>query len=265
MYPKLLDLGPIPIHTYGVLLAAALLSAISLAAYLGEKDGIPKKLVWDLGFVIILSALVGAKLLLVITSLDYYWENPGHLFSIDFLRAGGVYYGGLLGAIAGSAIYLNNNPGVPFIRMADVAAPAIPLGQSIGRLGCFSAGCDYGRPTDLPWGVTFTSEYAQQVVGVPLNIRLHPYQLYESFTTLFLCLLLLWLFRRRRFTGQIFSSYLVLYGILRFFLEFFRGDADRGFLFDGLLSTSQFVSILLVPVALIAYMLLKKRSANVRA
>jgi len=258
MYPKLIDLGPLPIHTYGLLLATGILVALSLMAHLAESDGLSRKRAWDLGFVIILSSILGAKILLVVTSWDYYMASPSRLFSLEFLQAGGVYYGGLIGATLGAAIYVRMVPDFTFWRVADAAAPAIPLGQAIGRIGCFAAGCDYGCPTDLPWAVTFTNEYAHQVVGVPLNIRLHPYQLYESLSAFSLCLVLLWLFRRRNFYGQTFCQYLIGYGILRFSLEFFRGDVDRGFLFNGLLSTSQFISLLIVPAAIVCYIFLSR-------
>lgn len=264
MLPKLFDIGPIPIHTYGLLLATALLVAITVTARLAERDGIPSKTVWDLGFVVILSSIIGAKLLLVLTSLDYYAGDPSRLFSMEFLRAGGVFYGGFLGSVLGAYLFLRKNRKVPFWRMADAAAPAIPLGQAIGRLGCFSAGCDYGSATSLPWGVTFTSEYAHQLVGTPLGISLHPYQLYESGATFLLFLFLYRAFRRRRFEGQIFCMYLIGYGVLRFFLEFFRGDPDRGFVFGGLLSTSQFISLLIVPVSLLIWYRLANRRARQR-
>ena len=142
--------------------------------------------------------------------------------------------------------------------MADAAAPAIALGQSIGRLGCFAAGCDYGKSTDLPWAVTFTSEYAHRFVGVPIGIPLHPSQIYESMVTFGLFLFLLWTYQRRRFTGQIFCIYLFLYGVTRFGLEFFRGDADRGFVLNGLFSTSQFISLLIVPASIVIYLYLRR-------
>jgi phosphatidylglycerol:prolipoprotein diacylglycerol transferase len=260
MLPKLFDIGPLPIHTYGLLLATALLVAIAVTAHLAESDGIPRKYAWDLGFVIIISSIIGAKLLLVLTSLDYYLANPGRLFSLEFLQAAGVYYGGLLGATTGAILFLRKHKDLSFWRMADIAAPAIPLGQSIGRVGCFAAGCDYGTQTTLPWAVTFTSEYAHREIGVPINVPLHPYQLYESGASLLLFLFLFWFFRKRTFSGQVFCIYLICYGVLRFNLEFFRGDIGRGFLFDGLLSTSQFISVLLVPSALIAYAVLKKKA-----
>lgn len=261
MYPKLFELGPLPIHTYGLLLAAALLLSITVASRLAESDGVSRKLAWDLGFVIVLSAIIGAKLLLILTNFGYYWRDPAQLFSLEFLRAGGVYYGGLLGAIAGAAYFTRRHSPVSFWRLADIAAPAIPLGQAIGRLGCFSAGCDYGKPTDVPWAVTFTSEYSHQMVGTPLNVALHPYQLYESGATLILFLLLLYLFTRRAFVGQVFSAYLMSYSTVRFLLEFYRGDLDRGFVLGGLLSTSQFISLLLFPAGLLLYFWLRRRSS----
>jgi phosphatidylglycerol:prolipoprotein diacylglycerol transferase len=264
MYPKLIEVGPVTIHTYGVLLATAILVSISVMAYLAESDGISRRRSWDLGFVIIISSLIGAKLLLVITSHDYYLANPSRLFSLEFLQAGGVYYGGLIGALIGSLIFARMHPSVSYLRLADATGPAIPLGQSIGRLGCFAAGCDYGTSCDLPWAVTFTSEYAHQLVGVPINVPIHPYQLYESATTFLLFLALLWVYQHRSFLGQVVCSYFIIYGILRFFLEFFRGDADRGYLFGGLLSTSQFISIVVVPIAIFAYLYLRSRPVKDR-
>ncbi|HXK59454.1 MAG TPA: prolipoprotein diacylglyceryl transferase [Acidobacteriota bacterium] len=252
MLSKLVELGPVTIHTYGVLLVTAYLTAIALTARLAEKDKVPRAYAWDLGFVVIISALIGAKLLMVASEIGTYLRDPSLFLSLDFWRAGGVFYGGFIGAVAGSAIYAWRNPQLPFWIMADAAAPAIALGQSIGRLGCFAAGCDYGRPADVPWAVTFTSEYARARTGVPLNIPLHPAQLYESFSTLLIFLFLLVLHRHKKFQGQVFAAYLIAYGIARFFLEFFRGDADRGFVFAWV-STSQFISLLIVPAGLALY------------
>ncbi len=260
MFPKLLELGPVTLHWYGLLLALALLAAVSVAARLAEKDGIPRSRAWDLGFVIVISAIIGAKLLMIVTDLQGYLDQPSRLLSLEFWQAGGVYYGGLMGAILGSALYIRRYPELEFWKMADAAAPAIALGQSIGRVGCFAAGCDYGLPTGFPWAVTFTSEYARRYVGVPLNVPLHPSQLYESGATFLLFLLVLKVHARRRFSGQTFFLYLFLYGALRFGLEFFRGDIDRGFVFEGTLSTSQFISLVLVPVAVYLYLTGRSRS-----
>ncbi|HSR50637.1 MAG TPA: prolipoprotein diacylglyceryl transferase [Acidobacteriota bacterium] len=253
MYPKLIDLGPVPIHTYGLLLALALLISIELMARLGHKQGIDRNKIWDLGFIIILSALAGAKLLLVIVEFDTYAADPGRIFTLEFLQAGGVFYGGFLGALAGAGYYIRKHPEFTFWNIADLAAPCIALGQAIGRLGCFAAGCDYGKPADVPWAVTFTSEYAARNVGVPLNVPLHPSQLYESAAAFALFLFLIRAFHRRRFQGQVFLLYLALYAATRFVLEFWRGDPGRGLYFDGLVSTSQIISLILFPAAIYFY------------
>lgn len=257
MLPKLFEIGPFTLHTYGILLVTAYLLAIALTARLAEKDGIARTYAWDLGFVVILSALVGAKLLMILADFGAYLNEPSLLLSAAFWRAGGVFYGGFLGAVAGSALYAWRRPGLPFWAVADAAAPSIALGQAVGRLGCLSAGCDYGLPSNLPWAITFTSEYAHEKVGVPLNVALHPTQLYESLTTLLLFLFLLHLHRKRSFRGEVFAVYLITYGMARFLLEFFRGDEDRGFVFSWL-STSQFISLLIVPCGLFAYWYLRR-------
>ncbi len=263
MLPKLLEIGPIVLHSYGLLLVTAVLSAIALAAFLAEKQQLPRTYAWDLGFVIVLSSVIGAKLLMVLGDWRSYIEQPSMLVSLEFLRAGGVYYGGLLAATAASAVYIWRRPQMPFWKISDAAAPAIALGQSIGRIGCFAAGCDYGKPSDLPWAVTFTNPYANQLSGVPLNTPLHPAQLYESATTLVIFAALLFWFYRKSFDGQVFCLYLIFYSVARFFLEFFRGDVDRGFVF-GWLSTSQFISVILFPVAIGLYFYLRGRNPKQR-
>jgi phosphatidylglycerol:prolipoprotein diacylglycerol transferase len=261
MFPKLLELGPVTLHTYGVLLVSAYLAALALTAKLAERDGIPKVRTWDVGFVILVSALIGAKLLMVVSDLGAYWRDPGQLVSLEFWRAAGVYYGGFLGAVAGTAWYLRRVLRVPFLRFADAAAPAVALGQGIGRLGCFAAGCDYGNPFNGPWAVVFTSDYAAMRVGVPLHQPLHPAQLYESFAAFALFGVLWALHRRRSFEGQAFAVYLAAYGALRFFLEFYRGDLDRGFV-AGWLSTSQLISLLIAPAGLLLYLVARARRAE---
>jgi phosphatidylglycerol:prolipoprotein diacylglycerol transferase len=197
--------------------------------------------------------------LLFVSDYSYYSQNPREIFSLSTLRSTGVYYGGLLLALAASAWYLRRSK-LPGWTVADLAAPGIALGQAIGRLGCLSAGCCYGRPAGVPWAVTFTDRYAYDNVGVPLNTPLHPTQLYESIGTFLLFLYLLWRLSRKHFTGQIILEYLVLYSGLRFVIEFFRDD-ERGFVFRGLLSTSQFIGILTILgcVALFYYLRHKPR------
>jgi phosphatidylglycerol:prolipoprotein diacylglycerol transferase len=242
MYPKILDLGPVTIHTYGLLLALAFIAGIWITSRNAKKVGVSPDSIWNMGLVVIFSALVGAKILLLLSDYQYYSRNFREIFSLSTLRSTGVYYGGLLLALGSAAWYLMKKR-LPAWTIADLAAPGIALGQAIGRLGCLTAGCCYGKPTSLPWGITFRSQYAYENVGVPLNIPLHPTQIYESVGSFFLFLFLTRRLSRKHITGQIMLEYLSLYAVLRFVIEFYRND-DRGFVLHGLLSTSQFIAIL---------------------
>ncbi len=258
MYPKILDLGPLTIHTYGLLLALAFIAGIWLASRNAAKAKLNPDSIWNLGLIIIFSALVGAKLLLFVSDYAYYSQNPREIFSLATLRSSGVYYGGLLLALVASAWYLHRSK-LPSWRVADITAPGIALGQAIGRLGCLSAGCCYGKPTTMPWGITFTNPYSAENVGVPLNIPLHPTQIYESVGAFLLFVYLMWRLGRKHFTGQIILEYLALYAALRFVIEFFRGDDDRGFMLHGLLSTSQFIGIMTMLGSAVAFFYLRRR------
>lgn len=247
MFPRLLELGPISIYTYGVLLAAAYLVGLWFATVRARARGLDANRVTDLGIYIIISALVGAKLLLVVVEFDHFREDPSQIWTI--VRSGGVFYGGLLLAV-GVAFWYIRRYRLPVWTTCDAFAPGIALGQAVGRLGCLMAGCCYGRPTELPWGITFTHPLAAANVGTPLDVSLHPTQLYESVAALVILGLLLLLERHgRSFPGRTFWSYLLLYPTARFAIEFFRGD-PRGSVFE-VLSTSQFVSLLLIPTSLV--------------
>ncbi|HEV7842232.1 MAG TPA: prolipoprotein diacylglyceryl transferase [Pyrinomonadaceae bacterium] len=265
MYPEIFRIGNFPINTYGVLLALAFLVALLIAARLASRDGLPRERIYDLGLWMLLAALVGSKVLMLWTE-PAYRENPWQLFSLDFLRSGGVFYGGLLGAIL-TGYLLVRRYGLPWWKTADAFAPGIALGQSIGRLGCFSAGCCWGKPTNLPWGVRFT-ELGHEITGVPIDQHLHPTQLYESAATLLIFLFLIWLHRRKRFSGQVILFYSVLYGVTRFLIEFVRDD-PRGDI-AGLttltgLSTSQLISLVVGIAGLVILILRWRRSGGEKA
>ncbi|MXY23526.1 MAG: prolipoprotein diacylglyceryl transferase [Acidobacteria bacterium] len=247
MYPRLFELFGVSIYTYGLMLVAAYLIGLRVAVARGRARGLNDARVMDLGILVIIGALVGAKLLLFVVEFDHILEDPAYLWTL--LRSAGVFYGGLLLAVV-AAFWFMRRHRMPVWTTCDAFAPGIALGQAVGRVGCLLAGCCYGRPTDLPWGVTFIDPIAAANVGTPLDVALHPTQLYESVATLLIMGMLLLLERRRRmFPGQIFWSYLLLYPIARFAIEFFRGD-PRGTVFD-LLSTSQFVSALLIPISIV--------------
>lgn len=257
MFPKLLDLGPITIYSYGVLLVAAYLLGLQLALRRARAAGLDPQKVMDLGIAIIISALVGAKLLLVVVDFRHFLEHPGELFSL--VRSAGVFYGGLILAVIVGIWYVRRHR-LPVWTTADLFAPGIALGHVVGRLGCFLAGCCYGRPTDVAWAVTFTSPVAAEIVGTPLGVPLHPTQLYEAGAELvILAGLLLTEKRGRPFPGRTFWSYLAAYAVTRFVIEFYRGD-PRGVVLAQW-STSQFISLLLLPLSLLMLVVLSRQSA----
>jgi phosphatidylglycerol:prolipoprotein diacylglycerol transferase len=237
VFPVLVDLGPVEVPTYGLLMAAAFLLALRLGQTLAQRDGIDGEKIVTLWVWLLLGGLAGAKLTLYIVQWRHYLEDPADL--LRSWRSAGVYYGGFLAAAIAGAAYARR-AGLPLGRAADAAVPAVALGQSIGRLGCLAAGCCWGRPADVPWAITFTDPDAHRITGVPLGIALHPTQVYLSLGALALCGVLLWLWRLRRRrgwpAGLVFWAYLGLYSAGRFFLERFRGD-PRGMI--GPLSTSQ--------------------------
>jgi phosphatidylglycerol:prolipoprotein diacylglycerol transferase len=259
MYPELFRIGNFPINTYGVLLAIGLLLALFVAARLGARDGLLRERIYDLGLWTIIGGLVGSKILMLFT------EEGVNFFSLDFLRSGGVFYGGFLGGFFTLAFLIRYYK-LSFWKVADAFAPGLALGQFFGRQGCFSAGCCWGKPTELPWGVHFT-ELGHENTGVPIYdaaggaLHLHPTQLYESFTMLAVFGILYYLHKHKRFDGQILIAYGIIYSIVRFTIEFFRDD-PRGDLF-GLttltgLSTSQIIS-LIVAAGAVSFMIWRLR------
>ena len=261
MYPELFRIGNFPINTYGVFLALAFLCAILIAVRLARRDGLPSEKIYDLSLWMLLAGLVGSKILMLFTEPEYR-ENPSLFLSLDFLRSGGVFYGGLLGAVL-AGYFLMRRYKLPWWKTADACAPGIAVANFFGRQGCFAAGCCWGKPTSLPWGVKFT-EQGHQITGVPTDVYLHPTQLYESFAMLLVFFLLLWLHKRKRFDGQVILAYALLYSAIRFAIEFVRDD-PRGDVF-GLtsltgLSTSQLISLVVGIWALIL-LIRRRRRAN---
>ncbi|MEW5983989.1 MAG: prolipoprotein diacylglyceryl transferase [Acidobacteriota bacterium] len=257
MYPRLLELGPITVYSYGVLLASAYLLGLYMAVRRARRSGIDGDRVLDLGIYVIVSALAGAKLLLLIVDFDYFRQNPGELWTL--VRSGGVFYGGLVVAFLVAFWYVRRHK-LPVWPTADAIAPGIALGHVVGRMGCVLAGCCYGRPATLPWAITFSDSFAATNVGTPLHVALHPTQLYDAGAELLILAFLLATERRgRAFPGRTFWLYILLYGVSRFVVEFYRGD-PRGMLWG--LPTSQIISLVVVPVALVMLVVLSRRAAT---
>jgi phosphatidylglycerol:prolipoprotein diacylglycerol transferase len=241
----LITIGWFRLPTYGTMLVLAILAGIYTAIRLGRRVGVSSALILDYSSWVILVALVGAKVLMIVTLGSYYWAHPAAIFSYATLKLGGAFYGGFLAALFYTVWYVRVQK-LSFWKLTDVLVPSVALGTAVTRLGCFSAGCDYGKPTSAPWGVVFTNALAHESTGVPLGVRLHPTQLYECAMTLAIFAALLWWFPRKRHDGDVFLGYLGLYAVGRFLLEYVRGDEDRGFVFHHLLSTSQFIALLVL-------------------
>jgi phosphatidylglycerol:prolipoprotein diacylglycerol transferase len=189
------------------------------------------------------------------------WNEPGggwkRVFSLDLLSSGGVFYGGLLFALVTSVVLMRLYK-LPWRKTADAFAPGIAVGHAIGRMGCFSAGCCWGKPTDSWIGVRFT-ERASELTGVPIDSALVPTQLIEAVVNLLIFAFLLWLTKRRRFEGQVIFAYLMIYAVARFTIEFWRAD-PRGEVFG--LSTSQLISVIMFPLALLLMIYYSRRDKD---
>ncbi|MGH9838212.1 MAG: prolipoprotein diacylglyceryl transferase [Blastocatellia bacterium] len=262
MFPELFKIPwlNLPINTYGLLLAVAFIVGLQFAARMAERDGLDRRRVYDLGLWIMVAALIGAKLLLIVNEWDGFSRNPRQFFTFALLRSGGVFYGGFIGAVIVTVIVARRHK-LSLWRTADAIAPGIAIGHAIGRLGCFFAGCCWGKPVTVAWGVHF-SERGHEITGVPTIVshlsepaqrsywasriggldaplHLHPTQLYETAVTLVIFLALLALSRRRRFEGQIMLAYAAIYAAARFVIEFWRDDPRGSLLW---FSTSQLIA-----------------------
>jgi len=253
MHPILFEVGDWPVYSYGVLLALAYLAGLQLAVMRARRAGLDSARIMDLGIYLIIAALVGAKLMLVVVDFSYFRDHPRELLSLA--RVGGVFYGGLIFALL-AGLFLVRRYKLPVWSAADMYAPGVALGHIIGRLGCLLAGCCYGRPTDLPWGITFTSPVAAASAGTPLGIPLHPTQIYDAGAELLILIFLLVFERRGRpYPGRTWWLYMLLYAVARFIVEIFRAD-DRGIILG--FSTSQFVSLVMAPIAIVMLLRLKR-------
>ncbi len=248
MYPKLISLDGFFLPTYGLLVALGFLAALWMARRLAVRSQLDPEAVTNLGVYCAVAGLLGAKVMMLLFDWNYYASHPGEILTLRTLQAGGVFQGGLIAALATAFVYMRKH-GLPGLKTADVFAPGIALGHGIGRLGCFAAGCCWGVETHLPWAVTFTKQDAHELVGVPLNTPLHPTQLYESAAEFVIFGILYRRFRSPHAGGAIIGLYLLLYGLVRFFVEFVRYHQQPN-PFGGPLSTTQWLALLLGAVGL---------------
>ncbi len=240
MYPVLVRIGPINIYSYGVMLALGFLVAIFLARRRAISLGMDGDAIIDLGIWLIISGILGARLLYVILNLNYYKEVP--LESVMIWRGGLVWYGGLISAVLVAMGFLRKRK-MPILKTGDLMLPYVALGQAIGRIGCFLNGCCYGKPTSLVFGVSFTAAQAP----------VHPTQLYESAA---MFLLYLALRKIKPGDGKTILLYLLFYSTFRFFNEFLRGDNPIAL---AGLTVSQLISVIVFIIAIILWRSLPSR------
>jgi phosphatidylglycerol---prolipoprotein diacylglyceryl transferase len=245
VFPRLFHIGHFSLPTYGFLVATGVVVGLIVSVRMARRQGIDPEKTWNLGILVVLFGILGAKVLLIVNDWGYYMAHPGEIFSMYTLQAGGVFSGGFLAAL-GVAIWYVHKHRMPPLATCDAFAPGLALGHAIGRVGCFAAGCCWGKPTSAPWGVTFTNQLANTWVGTPLHVPLEPTQLFESAVELANFFILYWLIRHKKFDGQVIGAYMFLYGFARYFLEFLRDDPGRGIVFGGAMTGTQLISILLV-------------------
>lgn len=253
MHPILFESGSITIYSYGFCIAVGALSGFFYMYLQGKKEfGLTFDQSNNLFIMLVLAGITGGKLFLIFEEPSLYLSNPGKLIS----GSGFVFYGSLLLAVPVMLWYFKKiKVSVP--GMLDVMAIVTCIVHGFGRIGCFMAGCCYGLPTDSFLGVIFTDIKCQ---AEPLNTSLHPTQLYEA-AFIFSLMTALWLFKsRKKFDGQLFLIYLMAYATGRGILELFRGDIERGFIIENILSNSQFISLIVILAASFFYVRLKRKS-----
>jgi phosphatidylglycerol:prolipoprotein diacylglycerol transferase len=232
MHPDLFSIGKITIHSYGLMMAIGIISAILITSYRAKKRGMDHEAIIDIAIYGVIGGLIGAKLLYFIAEAPYIFKNPKVIK--DMLTSGFVVYGAIIGGVGAAYIYCRIKK-LNFIKYFDLTVPSIALAQGLGRLGCFFAGCCYGKETSSPLGIIFkNSPYA------PNDIKLHPTQIYSSIGDFIIAGILFYFARKERKNGQVAGLYMILYSIGRFLIEFLRDD-PRGNIF--FLSTSQFICV----------------------
>lgn len=253
--------SPKSLHTYGLLIATGFLLAMVLAKRQAEREGEDPERVVDLAFYLLVAGLIGARIVFILTKLDDYIHNPLEMFM--FWRGGLVWYGGFIAA-AGYVYYYARRHRLPYFKYVDILIPYMALAHAFGRLGCLAAGCCFGKPTDLPWGIVFPvgsmAQQAQQNSGLvhmaERALAVHPTQLYEAGAEMAMFWILIMLRRVKRFHGQLFLVWLSAYPILRSTIEMFRGDKERGVYY--ILSTSQYISIFVALAAIALYVYFRR-------
>jgi phosphatidylglycerol:prolipoprotein diacylglycerol transferase len=243
MHPILIDFGFFELASYGLLLVVATVVALFTLKIRADANGLDGALHVDFAIWLVIWALVGSRVLLILNELPRYLHNPAELLGL--LRAGGVFLGGFIAALIAAVILLRRYK-LEFLPTTDVIVPSLALGHAVGRIGCLLAGCCWGSSCDLPWSIIYRDQIASDRLGTPLHVSLHPFPVYSFLFNFGLYLVLAWLYKKSLKPGRVLATYLFVYGIGRFLLEYTRGDRARGLYFDDILSTSQLISIVMI-------------------
>ena len=249
------QIGSFTIYWYGVMMALAFVVGLWTASRRAVRYGLPPERIVDLGPWLIVGGLVGARLLYVVSYWKESFAGRPFLEVLNIRNGGLVYYGGLIGAVAAGLGYLAWKR-MPLWKTADALAPSVALGYVFGRTGCLLNGCCYGRPTHLPWAIHFPPEHSTHGVGV------HPTQVYDGLLALGLYAFLAWLYRRKRFDGQVFACYLISYALTRSFVELFRGDYPPEQYVAGWITPAHWVSAVMLVAGVVLYRVLQRRSQS---
>lgn len=243
------------VHAYGFFIAVGFVTGVWLSMREARKVGEDPEKVLDAAFWLLVAGLLGSRVIFIFVNWDDYARDP--LAMLRVWEGGLVWYGGFLGAVAAGWIYVRKHR-MNFWRLADIVIPSVPLGHAFGRLGCFSAGCCWGRECAADFALRVQFNHPDSLA--PRHVPLHPVQLYEAFGETIIFFALVLMRGRKRFDGQVMLVYMTLYPVLRSIVEIFRGDKERGFIVGGVLSTSQFISILVLAGAVIAQVVLVRRA-----
>jgi len=239
MHPLLVEFGSLKIHSYGFLIAVGFVIAVFVIRSLALRAKLDVDRVLDLTFWSLLVGFAGARILFVITLWKDFASDPVSILRV--WEGGLVFFGGPI-AVIPFVIWFVRRHRLPVWKTMDCLIPGLTIAHAFGRLGCLAAGCCYGRPTGTDFGIQLYSELVDPAFrGIPL----HPTQLYEFSALMVLFFGLLWVNRRKAFDGQAVLTYFMVYPVIRSLIEIFRGDQIRGFVVEGILSTSQFISLLL--------------------
>ena len=252
MFPVLFSIGPFTLPTYGLFVAMGIVAGILVTIRIGKSQGIGSQQIVDMGFIIVFSGIIGSRLAFVMMNFSYFKTNPVDI--IKLWHGGLVFSGGLIAVLFAVVLY-SWRRNLNIWQIGDLYSPAAAIGLGIGRIGCFMAGCCYGKPTDVPWAVVFTDPRS---MAWPKNIPLHPTQLYSSLSGFIIFIVIMIISAKKKFEGQVLLWFLILHSTQRLLIERFRGD-DRGLIPGSDWSVTQLLTTIILIGSVVALFIVKSR------